>query len=125
MIRLSSIIQTFEAEFLARYQDSILPGQRKALAAIQHCRTTQSPVMLAHCEECESQVFVPHSCGHRSCPHCQHYESQQWLSRQLQKQVPAGYFLLTFTLPEELRPLAFQHQRVVYSILTRCSGRRP
>ena len=27
------------------------------------------------------------SCGHRHCPHCQHHESQQWLERQLKKQV--------------------------------------
>lgn len=121
MILLSSIIQTFEAEFLAHYQDSILPGHRKALAAMQICRTTQSPVMLAQCDACESQLFVPHSCGHRNCPHCQHYESQQWLERQLKKQVPAEYFLLTFTLPEELRPLAWQNQRTLYSIMTRCS----
>ncbi len=77
--------------------------------------------MLAQCEDCESQIFVPHSCGHRSCPHCQHYESQQWLERQLKKQVPAEYFLITFTWPEEFRALAWQHQRTVYSILTRCA----
>ena len=35
--------------------------------------------------------------------------------------MPAEYFLLTFTLPEQLRTLAWQHQRSVYSILTRCS----
>lgn len=121
MILLSSIIQTFEAEFLAQYHDSLLPGQRQALAAMENCRTSQSPLMLAQCEGCESQILVPHSCGHRSCPHCQHYESQQWLERQLQKLVPAEYFLLTFTLPEEFRTLAWQHQRTVYSILTRCS----
>ena len=50
MILLSSIIKTFEAEFLAHYQDSILPSQRKALVAMKQCRTTQSPVMLAQCE---------------------------------------------------------------------------
>jgi hypothetical protein len=31
MMLLSSIIQTFEAEFLANYQSTLLPGQRKAL----------------------------------------------------------------------------------------------
>jgi hypothetical protein len=50
-------------------------------------------------------MTVPHSCGHRNCPHCQQHESQQWLERQLQMQVPAEYFLLTFTLPAELRAL--------------------
>ena len=121
MILLSLIIKTFEAEFLAHYQGSILPSQRKALAAMKQCRTTQSPVMLAQCEGCASQVYVPHSCGHRNCPHCQQHESQQWLERQLKKQVPAEYFLVTFTLPKELRSLAWQQQRTLYSLMTRCS----
>ncbi len=118
---LSTIIQTFEAEFLAIYQNALLPSQRKALASLKQCRTTQSPMMLAQCDGCEKQVFIPHSCGHRNCPHCQHHESRQWLERQLKKQVPAEYFLLTFTLPEELRPLAWQHQRTLYDLMIRCS----
>ncbi len=121
MILLSSIIETFEAEFLADYQDKLLPGQRQALAAMKQCRTSQSPVMLAECDDCAQQRFIPHSCGHRSCPHCQSHESQQWLERQLQKQVPAEYFLLTFTLPKELRPLAWQQQGTLYDLLIRCS----
>ncbi len=42
------------------------------------------------------------------------------MERQLQKQVPAEYFLLTFTLPEELRALAWQHQRTLYSLMIQC-----
>jgi hypothetical protein len=121
MILLSSIINTFEAEFLAQYQASLLPSHRQALAAMKDCRTSASLQMLAHCPACDHQVLVPHSCGHRSCPPCQHHESQQWLERQLQKQVPAEYFLLTFTLPEALRSLAWQHQRTLYTLMTRCS----
>lgn len=120
MILLSSIIQTFESEFLDQYRHCILPGHRKALAAMKDCRTRQSPLMLAHCSECDSQVFVPHSCGHRNCPHCQHHESQQWLERQLKKQLPAEYFLLTFTLPVELRSLAWCHQRKLYALMIQC-----
>jgi len=120
MILLSSIVKAFEAAFLAQYSDSILPSHRKALAAMKGCRTSSSPKMLAQCTECDSQLLVPHSCGHRSCPHCQHHESQQWLERQLQKQVPAEYFLLTFTLPAELRPLAWQHQRTLYALMIQC-----
>lgn len=121
MILLSTIIDTFEAEFLACYHDSLLPSQRQALAAMKQCRTGHSPLMLATCDDCTHQVYVPHSCGHRSCPHCQQHESQQWLERQLQKQVPAEYFLVTFTLPKELRILAWQQQRTLYSLMTRCS----
>jgi hypothetical protein len=43
------------------------------------------------------------------------------LQRQLKRQVPAEYFLVTFTLPAELRALAFDHQRLVYDALLRAS----
>jgi hypothetical protein len=73
------------------------------------------------CDACHSQVLVPHSCGHRNCQHCQSHESQQWIERQLNKQLPAEYFLLTFTLPAQLRPLAWAHQRTIYTLMTRCT----
>ena len=111
MIRLSSIIEAFEAPFLAAYGEQLLPSQRKALAAMKGCRTSASPSMLAQCTECDHNVLVPHSCGHRACPHCQHHESQQWLENQLKRQVSAEYFLVTFTLPKELRPLRISDER--------------
>ena len=121
MIRLATVIESFESDFLAQYRDRLRPEHTRALAAMKHCRTQASPKMQVKCTECAHQSLVPHSCGHRHCPHCQHHESQQWLERQLKKQVPAEYFLLTFTLPAEFRPLAFAHQSVVYDLLMRCS----
>ncbi len=121
MILLSSIIDTFGAAFLAKYRDRLLPAHRRALAAMQTCRTALSPRMLAECTACDERIFVPHSCGHRTCPHCQHHESQQWLERHLKKQVPGEYFLLTFTLQAELRSLAFAHQRTLYDLMMQCS----
>jgi hypothetical protein len=49
------------------------------------------------------------------------YQSKQWLERQLKKQVPAEYFLITFTLPREFRVLAWQQQRTLYDLMMRCS----
>ncbi|MCP4452511.1 MAG: transposase, partial [Planctomycetes bacterium] len=51
---------------------------------------------------------------------CQHHESQLWLERQLQKQLPASYFLVTFTLPKQFRSLAWHHQRLLYSLMIQC-----
>ena len=121
MIRLSTLIETFKKPLLAQYRDQMLPSQLKALAALGQCRTRLSPRMQAACPECDEQVFVPHSCGHRSCPHCQAHESQQWIERQTRKLVPGEYYLLTFTLPAELRALAFAHQRTVYDLLMQVS----
>jgi hypothetical protein len=56
-------------------------------------------------------------CRSTMAPHCQHHESKQWLERQRRLQVPAEHFLLTFTLPGELRPLALRHARMVYAAL--------
>ena len=120
MIRLATVIDTFEADLLTQYCARLTPEHLHALAAMKRCRTQASPKMQTQCTACEHQALVPHSCGHRHCPHCQHHESQQWLERQLQKQVPAEYFLLTFTLPAEFRPLAMAQQRVVYDLLMRC-----
>jgi len=120
MIRLATVIGTFEADFLVHYRDQLRPEHYRAIAAMKHCRTQASPKMQVQCSECSHQRLVPHSCGHRHCPHCQHHESQQWLERQMKKQVPAEYFLLTFTLPAEFRALTWAHQSVVYELLMRC-----
>ncbi len=121
MIRLATIIDTFEADFLTQYRGQLRSEHYRALAAMKQCRTQASPMMRVKCTGCEQQKLVPHSCGHRHCPHCQHHESQQWLERQMKKQVPAQYFLLTFTLPAEFRALSWAHQSVIYELLMRCS----
>ena len=121
MIRLATIIGTFETDFLAQYRGQLRTEHYRALAAIKQCRTQASPMMRVKCTGCDQQKLVPHSCGHRHCPHCQHHESQQWLERQMKKQVPAEYFLLTFTLPAEFRALSCAHPRVLYQLLMRCA----
>ena len=118
---LAGVITCFESEFLARYQDRLLPSQLKALKAMRSCRSSLCAQMLAQCAGCGQQRLVPHSCGHRSCPHCQHFESQRWIERQSQALLPGPYFLITFTLPTELRALAWCHQQTVYGLLMQCA----
>ena len=117
MITLASVIDQFGQDYLAQYATSVLPSQRQALNAMKHCRTSLGPSMLAQCHDCGQQRLVPHSCGHRNCPHCQHFESQRWIERQTRALVPCSYFLITFTLPSELRTLVWQHQRQLYAAL--------
>ena len=117
MIALASIIDTFEADFLAEYGSRFNADQRRALAAMKRCRNQASLKMQVRCGDCGHQIFVPHSCGHRHCPHCQHHESEQWLERQRARQLPGEYFLLTFTLPAQFRPLCMAHQGTLYELL--------
>jgi hypothetical protein len=117
MIRLAGIIETFGAEFLRQYGGKLPAGQQHALHAIKNCRSAMSPKMRAECGGCKEQVYLPHSCGHRNCPNCQAHESQRWIERQVQKLVPGDYFMISFTLPAELRPLARANGRVMYDLI--------
>jgi len=121
MIRLATVVRRFQPDLHARFGDRLTADQRRALSAMQRCRSAASPMMQLHCADCERHTLVPHSCGHRLCPHCQHHESQQWLQRQMQRLVPADHFLLTFTLPAELRTLAQARADIVLDQIMRCA----
>ncbi len=121
MILLSQLIAQFGSQLRALYGNRLLPGHERALNALQDCRSDNSPVMVVQCHDCGARQTLPHSCGHRSCPHCQHHEGQRWLQRQRAKLLPVDYFMITFTLPQQLRPLAWQHQRRCYDLLGRIS----
>ncbi len=122
MILLSSVIAEFESQFLSKYKTSVLPSHKNAISAMKRCRNEFSPQMLAHCtnSECSNLAYIPHSCGHRNCPHCQHHESQQWIENQLKKLVPAQYYLLTFTLPFQFRQVTWLNQTEMYNLLFLC-----
>jgi hypothetical protein len=85
-------------------------AQRRAVWAITRCRTAEMGGHLHACEKCNTREFHFHSCNHRSCPQCGKDATAQWVERELGKRVGAPYFMVTFTLPEELRPLFFTRQ---------------
>ena len=122
MILISTIINKYKYAFLEQYKKSILPSHHKALWAMEHCRQGHGPYMLAQCtdHDCGKKKYIPHSCGHRNCPHCQNHENQQWIENQLDKRLPAEYYLITFTLPKHLRDLAWRSQKIVYSLMFDC-----
>jgi len=122
-MRLATLIERFEPALLERYGERLLPGARRALSAMKRCRDDDALHLVAGCTECETAAAIPHSCGHRSCPRCQHHHAERWLDRHRERLLPVDYFLVTFTVPRELRALAFAHQRVVYDAMLRCAWR--
>ena len=116
---LSTIINEFKDSFFSRYNKNLLPGHIKALDSMARCRQEHGPHMLAQCSDhhCGKQSYIPHSCGHRNCPHCQQHESQQWIENQISKCLPCQYFLITFTIPEQLRDQAWRNQSTIYALM--------
>lgn len=116
-MQLASLIQQYHVAFQAKYAVRLLPGHHRAITAIQRCRTADAGQVLWQCCPCDSQFHHPRSCGHRSCPQCQNHETSQWLDRQQAKLLPVEYFMVTFTVPFELRALAWRHQSTFYTLL--------
>ncbi len=68
------------------------------------------------------QVAAYHSCNHRSCPQCGALDQQIWTAKQEARLLPVPYFMVTFTLPEELRSLCLLHPEILYPLLPRQSA---
>jgi hypothetical protein len=119
---IGAIFRTVGPALLALRGSSLLPSQRRALRDLAECRT---PALGGHVYTCTSprrSEYVDHSCRSRLCPQCQHGRGEAWVATQRDRLLPRGYDLLTFTLPEPLRPVAWQHQRTVYDALMRTAA---
>lgn len=117
MVLLSQVVERHQGELERLHGAQLLPSHRQALQAMRRCRRQGSDLMVLQCGDCHHSLKVPHSCGHRSCPHCQHHDSQRWIERQQAKLLPVEYFLITFTVPAELRVLFWSQQRSCYDLL--------
>jgi hypothetical protein len=119
-MEMASIIHQYYNAFMIKYADTSLPSHLKALNAIRLCRTPDSGELYVQCTDCNHAEWRPLSCVHRSCPKCQNHEASQWIDRQQSKLLPVPYFMAIFTLPYELRSLAWHNQKAVYSIFFTC-----
>lgn len=119
---ISEIFRTFGPQYLQLYGEAIPQQHRNVIDAIVRCRTEQSGVAVYRCEQCEESHIVLRSCGNRHCPNCQYLKSQKWLQNQLERQLPGHHFLLTFTVPDQIRPFIRSHQRAAYGALFSASS---
>ncbi len=117
---IKSLINQYLGKYMSRYGGNAIPEQLRALRSILHCRTAASGELYARCPDCRHGEWRPLSCGNRHCPRCLNHQTSSWLDKQQAKLMPVPYFLATFTLPYELRYLAYGHQKTVYSIMFEC-----
>lgn len=111
MITLAQILRDHQAALQHRYGKRMRPEHQAAIQSILACHTPGCGEVRYQCTPCQQMQQAYPSCGHRSCPACQHGANSQWLNRQRQKLLPVDYFLVTFTLPAQLRGFAWHHLR--------------
>lgn len=81
----------------------LTPAQRRALHAISRCRTPALGGHVYRCTDCAGMDFAYHSCHHRACPRCGGSGTAAWTAQQEARLLPVDYYLVTCTVPEELR----------------------
>ena len=119
-MKLANIIEYFRQPFLQKYGHRLMPSQLRALDAITACKQFCGS-FTCRCDKCKHRQTHALSCGHRSCPQCQNHSTTDWLNRQKEKLIPTEYFMVTLTLPEQLRALTFNNQHCVYTLMFDCA----
>lgn len=121
MKSINEIFQAYAADYINRYP-KIPKHHLKVMGAIIKCRSGEYGKTVFRCSDCGQLHIIARSCGNRHCPLCQYHKSQKWLEKQRDKQVPGPHFMITFTLPEEIRQIARRNQQVVYQAMFKASS---
>lgn len=121
MIKLADILRNHHDALLATYGEKMQSVHHLALEHILACHTPSCGEIHSQCQGCQrDEVHYP-SCGDRFCPSCQHLANSDWLDRQQQKLLPVDYYLVTFTVPRQLRAFVWHHQTWAYNALFDCA----
>jgi len=122
MLEVADIFRLHGPQYREQFGTRMLPSQHRAMQDIEQCRTESLGGQLYFCPQCQEHRYSYHSCKNRHCPKCQNDQANQWLAEQKSLLLPVPYFLVTFTLPAELRAVARSNQKTVYNLLFRASS---
>jgi len=88
--------------------------QLKVMSAIERCRTAALGGYVARCENAacrHTEIAVQTPAANRHCPKCQGAASRRWAGRPRSGAVGRlPYFHVVYTLPSQLRDIAYQKQ---------------
>ena len=114
---MADIFRQYGNAYLAKFGNRMLTSHKKAIADIINCRTEKMGGHVYKCPDHDEFEYKYHSCMNRNCPQCQNDQAEKWLQKQRQRLINVPYFLVTFTLPKELRALARSNQKLFYRIM--------
>jgi predicted RNA-binding Zn-ribbon protein involved in translation (DUF1610 family) len=123
VLEVADIIRRHATALRAALGARLLPSQARALRDLVACRTAACGGQLTQCTACGRHVYRYHSCRNRHCPKCGGDQTVRWLERHRPRLLPCPHYLITVTLPRELRAVAFAHQATVYGALMRSAAR--
>jgi hypothetical protein len=121
-LEVADVFRHFGPAFRDRHGASLSTARRRAMSAIELCRTAPLGGHAERCDECGHQRIAYNSCRNRNCPKCQGLARAKWLEDRQAELLDVPYFHVVFTVPDEIAAIAFQNQTVVYDILFRAAS---
>lgn len=118
---LADVLSAHWPAYVARFGKLIPEEQRAAVRAILRCRTPALGGQRYRCA-CGAEHFAYHSCNHRACPRCGRDDAAAWLEAQRTRLLPVPNFLVTLTVPEQLREPIRAAMKVWYGALLKAGA---
>lgn len=118
----ADVFRLYGETYRERHGGSLSAVQRRAMSAIELCRTAALGGHVEHCDSCDHQRIAYNSCRNRNCPKCQSLARARWLADRQAELLDVPYFHVVFTVPDEVAVIAFQNKPAVYDILFRAAS---
>src|SRR5271155_5247744 len=122
VLEVADVFRHFGPAFHDLHGASLSATRRRAMMAIENCRTAALGGHVERCDDCGHQRIAFNSCRDRNCPKCQGLARAQWLEDRQAELLDVAYFHVVFTVPQEIATIAFQNQTVVYDVLFRAAS---
>lgn len=119
-VSVADVVRRFAVPFLRQRKTS--PAQRRVLTDIAACRTAALGGHVEQCGRCGERRIAYNSCRNRHCPSCLNHKSREWMNARADELLPAAYFHVVFTVPEQIAALALGNKKVLYDILFAASA---
>lgn len=119
---LADVLAEHWADYARVHRKHLCTAHYRAVQRVLACRTSALGGRLYRCDDCSKPHFAYHSCNHRSCPRCGSLDQQLWTAKQEAKLLPVPYFMVTFTLPAELRQACLVHPKELYDTILKQSA---
>ncbi len=117
---LADIVKAHKDSFIKKYHP--LNVQKRALHAIEICRTMALGGHVDKCNMCKHVRVSYNSCRNRHCPKCQSTNREAWIEARKHDLLPIKYFHVVFTIPHELNAYCLKFPKEMYNILFEASS---
>src|ERR1700693_4320455 len=121
-LEVADVFRHFGPAFREQHGASLSGARRRAMIAIEGCRTAALGGHVERCGACGHQRIAYDSCRNRNCPKCQGVARAQWIADRQAELLDVPYFHVVFTVPTVIEVIAFQKQTVIYDILFRAAS---